>query len=77
MRMRVKSAKLGQRTLQKGFFKQHQDLLVFEEGKKYDFTMKDPQGFTCLRMKDTARGEFNDLDGTGSKSKRSNYTAKK
>ena len=38
MKNRAKSAKLGKATLQKGFFTQHQDLLVFEEGKKYDFT---------------------------------------
>jgi len=40
---------MGRGTFSKGYFNKHQDLLVFEEGKKYDFTEKDPQGFTCLR----------------------------
>lgn len=53
---RAKSAKLGQNTFSKGYFNKHQDLLVFEEGKKYDYTEKDPQGFVCIRNK--SPGQF-------------------
>lgn len=51
IKQRAKSAKLGKTTLQKGFFQKHQDLLVFEEGKKYDYTQKDPQGFVAIRQR--------------------------
>ena len=33
IKQRAKSAKLGRATLQRGYFHEHQDLLVFEEGK--------------------------------------------
>lgn len=49
MKQRAKSAKLGKNTFAKGYFNKHQDLLVFEEGKKYDYTEKDPAGFVCIR----------------------------
>jgi len=51
MKLRAKSAKLGQNTFSKGYFNRHQDLLVFEEGKKYDYTEKDQNGFICIRNK--------------------------
>jgi hypothetical protein len=50
LKQRAKSAKMGKRTFEKGYFNKHQDLLVFEEGKKYDYTEKDPNGFTCIRQ---------------------------
>lgn len=56
IKQRSKSAKLGRQTFSKGFFKQHQDLLVFEEGKKYDYQQKDPNGFVCIRNKEQLGG---------------------
>ena len=67
LRQRAKSAKLGRATLQKGFFQKHQDLLVFEEGKKYDFTQKGANDFTCIRQRSPGAGEANgqgELNGT-------------
>ena len=63
LKQRAKSAKLGQAKFQRGFFKNHQDLLVFDEGKKYDYTQQDPNGATCLRRQSPSKdggGQYND-----------------
>jgi hypothetical protein len=65
MKQRAKSAKLGRNTFSKGYFNRHQDLLVFEEGKKYDFSEKDPAGFICIRNK--SPGNQPGMDGSPGK----------
>ena len=63
IKQRAKSAKLGRNTFSKGYFNKHQDLLVFEEGKKYDYTEKDPQGFVCIRNRSPRQNQFGDSPG--------------
>ena len=53
LKVRAKSAKLGRTSVQRGFFGRHQDLLVYDEGKKYEFGAQDEgaQPFVNLRKK--------------------------